>query len=188
MTFEVSTTDQIAIVAAAIATGSAVVSVLAIYIPWRNTHDSEVFKESVIALERAYRALTIEKDGDGRPSASRLNWLTSARHIESYKALRDSLKTDLYQRLCREHEEHWRHEFYLCLLKDRIYQISYFEKGEVEPRSAIVVYGFAAWPNKKQDPIDKLDFEALYQESDLLKGNYGLQQYLAKFPQFSGET
>ena len=181
-----SPTDQISVIAAAIAFGSAVVSVLAIYFPWRNTHDSEVFKEAVLALERAYRSLMNGAEPDGRPDSDRLNWLTSARHIESYKALRESLKTNLYGRLCQEHEEHWRHEFYLRILKDRIYQVSYFEQGPIEPRSAIVIYGFAAWPNKKQDPIDVLDFEALFQESELLKGNYGLQQYLAKFPQFGG--
>lgn len=180
--------DLIAVVAAAIAFGSALVSVLAIYIPWRNTHDSEVFKEAVLALERAYRALMESADVNGRPTPDRLNWLTSARHIESYKSLRDSLKTPLFRRLCREHEEHWRHEFYLRIAKDRIYQVSYYESGPIEPRSAIVVHGFAAWTSERQDPIDTLDFEALYQESEFLKGNYGLREYLAKFSQFGGEA
>lgn len=183
-----TTADQVAIVAAAIAFGSAVVSVLAIYVPWRNTHDSEVFKEAVLALERAYRSLMLEADSNGRPEADRLNWLTSARHLESYKSLRNSLKTSLYRRLCLEHEEYWRHEFYLALLKNRIFEVAYFERGPIEPRSAIVIYGFAAWPNKKQDLIDLLDLEALFKESEVLKGNYGLQQYLARFPQFGGEA
>ncbi|MBX9904660.1 MAG: hypothetical protein K2Y31_09915 [Burkholderiales bacterium] len=181
------TSDQIAIIAAAIAFGSAVVSVLAIYFPWKNTHDSEVFKEAVLALERAFRSLMLNAHSDGQPAPDRLNWLTAARHIESYKSLRNSLKTSLYKRLCQEHEEHWRHEFYLKILKNRMYQISYFESGPIEPRSAIVVYGFAAWPNTKQDLIDMLDLEKLFQESDLLKGNHGLQQYLAKFPEFGGD-
>lgn len=183
-----STTDLIAVVAAAIAFGSAIVSVLAIYVPWRNTHDAEVFKEALLALERAFRSLMLNARADGQPAPDRLNWLTAARHIESYKALRNSLKTALYKRLSLEHEEHWRHEFYLKLLKDRIYQVSYFDAGPIEPRSAVVIYGFAAWPHTKQDPIDILDLESLFQESDLLKGNYGLQQYLAKFPQFGGEA
>lgn len=180
--------DQIAIVSAGIALGSAVVSVLAIYIPWRNTHDSEVFKEAVLALERAYRSLMQGAEPDGRPASNRLNWLTSARHIESYKSLRGSLKTGLYLRLCQEHEDHWRHEFYLRISKDRIYQVSYYETGSIEPCSAIVIHGFAAWKNERQDPIDKLDFEAIYQESNPFQGNYGLKEYLARFPQFSGEA
>ena len=182
------TTDQIAIIAAAIAFGSAIASVLAIYVPWRNTHDSEVFKEALLALERAYRSLMQGAEPDGRPKPDRLNWLTSARHIESYKSLRDALKTDLHRRLCREHEEHWRHEFYLRISKSRIYQASYYESGPIEPRSALVIHGFAAWKNERQDPIDKLDLEALYQESELLQGNHGLREYLAKLPQFAGEA
>ncbi len=177
-----SAADSIAIVAALIALISAVVSVLAIYFPWRNTHDAEIFKEAVLALERAYRALMQGAGSDGRPASDRLNWLTSARHIESYKSLRDSLKTDLYRRLCQEHEKHWRHEFYLRISKDHIYQASYYEAGPIEPRSAIVIHGFAAWQNTTKDPIDSLDLEAIYRDSKLLQGNYGLQQYLEKYP------
>lgn len=181
-----NTTDQIAVIAAPISIISASVSVYSIYIPWKNNHDSEVFKESILSLERAYRSLTRDSDVDGTPVSDRLNWLTSARHLESYKSLKNSLKTKLYRRLCQEHEEHWRHEFYLRILNNRILDVSYFEKGPIETRSAIVVYGFAAWPNDKQDRIDDLDVEALFKESELLMGNYGLQRYLAKFAQFGG--
>jgi len=180
------TADQIAVFAAAISLGSAVVSSLAVYIPWQNTHDAEIFKESVLALERAFRSLMLDAAKDGQPISDRLNWLTSARHLESYKSLRRLLRTALYKRLSQEHEEYWRNEFYLKLLKNRILQASYFEIGRIEPQSAIVIYGFAAWPNAKQDPMNALDLEKLFTESDLLKGNYGLQQYLATFPQFGG--
>jgi hypothetical protein len=180
-----TSSDQIAIVSAAIAVGSAVVSVLAIYIPWRNTHDTEIFKEAILALERSYRALMQGRRDGERPNADRLAWLTSARHIESYKALRDSLKTTLYACLCREHEEYWRNEYYRCLLKEKIYQESYFESGPIEPRSAIIIFGFAAWPRNKEDPIDKLDIEALFRGSNLLAGNSGLRDYLSRFPQYN---
>lgn len=183
-----TTTDQIAVIAAAISFGAAVVSIFAIYIPWRNTHDAEILKESILALERSFRSLMLNCSPEGQPASDRLNWLTSARHLEAFKSLRGSLKSSLYKRLMQEHEEYWRNEFYLTLLKNKIYQKSYFEVGPIEPRSAIVIYGFAAWPNKKEDPIDILDLEKLFQESNLLQGNYGLQQYLAKFPQFGGEA
>lgn len=182
------TTDQIAIAAAVIALVAAGVSVFAIYVPWKNTHDAEVFKEAVLALERSYRALMLGKQAGEKPNADRLNWLTAARHIESYKSLKDSLKTDLYKRLCKEHEEYWRQEYYLCILKEGIYQASYFESGPIEPRSAIVVFAFAAWPKDKSDPIDKLDIEALFDSSNLLAGNIGLRTYLEKFPQYGGEA
>lgn len=182
-------TDKIAVIAAVIAFASAMVSIVAIYVPWRNTHDAEIFKESILALERAFRSLMRNAEEDGQPAPDRLNWLTSARHIESYKSLRKSLKTTLYKRLSEEHEEHWRHEFYLKLFnRDPITPCSYFEAGPIEPRSTIIIYGFAAWPRIKRDPIDTLDLEQLFQESDLLRGNYGLKQYLTKFPQFGGEV
>ena len=65
--------DQIAIVAASVAFSSALISVLSIYIPWRNTHDSEVFREAVLALERAYRTLTQDGACINRPDPDRLN-------------------------------------------------------------------------------------------------------------------
>lgn len=182
------TADQIAIVAAAIAFGSAVISVLSIYIPWRNTHDSEVFREAVIALERAYRALTQDGTCINPPPPDRLNWLTAARHIEAYKSLRSKLKTDLYKQLCLENEEHWRHQFYLSILKNRIHQVSYFESGPLEPRSTIVIFAFAAWPKGKPDRIETLDIEALFSASELLQGNIGLRSYLEKFPEYGRES
>lgn len=176
-------TDTISTIAAAVALASAIASFLAIYIPWKNTHDAEVFKESVLALERAFRSLMLNAREDGSPAPDRLNWLTSARHIESYKSLRNSLKTDLYKKLSQEHEEHWRHEFHIKIIKNQIRHISYFEAGPIEPRSAIVIYGFSTWQNTRQDSIDAVNIENMLQESEFLNGNYGLQQYLAKFPQ-----
>lgn len=116
------------------------------------------------------------------PDPDRLNWLTSARHIETYKSLRSKLKTDLYKHLCIENEEHWRHQFYLSILKNRIQQISYFESGPLEPRSVIIIYDFAAWPKDKPDRIEALDIEALFSNDELLKGNVGLCSYLKRFP------
>ncbi|MCZ4316670.1 hypothetical protein O4H66_24975 [Comamonadaceae bacterium G21597-S1] len=180
------TADQIAIAGAVVSAVSAAVAVVAIYVPWRNTSDAALFGEAVLALERAYRSLNASQQDGSRPAPDRLNWLTAARHVESFKELRGRLKTTLYRRLCAEHEEHWRHEFYLSLLKDRILHVSYFESGPIEPRSAVVVYGFAAWPDSRKDPIDIADYEAIFQQSDLLKGNIGLRQYLTRFPEFSG--
>lgn len=181
------TADKIAIVAAAVAFGAALVSVLAIYVPWRNTHDSEVFREAIASLERAYRTLTQDGTSINPPAPDRLNWLTAARHIQAYKSLRSELKTKLYKRLCRENEEHWRHQFYTAILRNRIHQISYFEMGPLEPRSTVVIFAFAAWPRDRIDSIDALDVEELFGESELLKGNTGLRGYLERFPEFGGE-
>jgi hypothetical protein len=183
-----STADQIAVIAAAISFGAALVSVLAIYLPWRNTHDSEIFKEAVAALERSYRALTNNGAVTAPPPSDRLNWLTAARHIEAFRELKSELKSRLYRRLCQEHEEHWRNQFYLCILRERIFQVSYFQQGPLEPRSLLVVFSFAAWPNDRTDPIDELDVEELFARSDLLRGNVGLRNYLSTFPEYGGEA
>lgn len=183
-----SLVDHVAVIAAAIAFVSAVVSVAAIYVPWVNTHDSKVFGEAVLALERGYSSLMRGSINSKQPPSNRLNWLASARHIESFKDLRNSLKTPLYRRLCEDNEEYWRHEFYLTILDGSIRQKAYFEEGHIEPRSAIVIYAFAARPGEKRDKLDVVDFEKMFQESDLLRGNYGLQQYLSEFQQFGGEA
>ena len=179
-----STSDHIAAISAAISFGAAIVAVLAIYLPWRNTHDSEITKESLQALERAYRALTTNGTVSRPPAPDRLNWLTTARHLEAYKALKSELKTKLYRRICVENEEFWRNEFYLCILRDRIYNVSYFQSGPLHPRSVLIVFAFAAWPDDKTDPIDELDVEELFARSDLLRGNVGLRGYLESFPEY----
>ncbi len=177
-------TDQIAFFAAAVAVGSALVSILAVYVPWLNTHDSEVFREAALALERGYRALCTEMREDGHPVADRLNWLTAARHLESFKELKSRLKTKLYSRLCAEHEEHWRHEFYKVLLRERINHPSYYRDGKIEPRSALVIYEFMSWPEWREDRIDVLDVEAMYRNPKILPGNIGLSTYLADFAEY----
>lgn len=182
------TADIIATVAAAVALGSAIVSVLAIYIPWRNTHDAEIFKEAVRALERSYETLTSHGTAISPPTADRLNWLTAARHIEAFKSLKRRLKTDLYVTLCTENEEYWRHQFYLSLLRQSSYTFAYFNTAEIEPRSALVLFSFAAWPKDQPDPIDQINFRALFAESDYMRANLGFREYLKKFPKYAAET
>ncbi|PKO25789.1 MAG: hypothetical protein CVU35_02330 [Betaproteobacteria bacterium HGW-Betaproteobacteria-8] len=180
--------DIIATVAAAIALGSAIVSVLAIYIPWRNTHDAEIFKEAVSALIRSYETLTSHGTVICPPTADRLNWLTAARHIEAFKSLKLRLKTDLYVTLCKENEEYWRHQFYLSLLRHSTYTFAYFNNAEIEPRSALVLFSFAAWPKGQPDPIDQINFRALLEESNYMRTNFGFREYLKKFPKYATET
>lgn len=179
--------DQIAVIAAAISSVSAGISVIAIYVPWRNNHDSEIFRESILALERSFQSLMRDGPPDGLPLADRVAWLTAARHLESFKKLRGSLKSKLFQRLAAEHEEFWRNEFYLALVRNRFIPESYFEQGQIEPRSAVIIFGFAAWPNGREDPIDNLDIPALFEESNLLAGNHGLRHYLARHGRFGIE-
>lgn len=184
-----SVTDITAIISAFIAVASAIVACVAVYTPWKLQHDSELFRQAVLTLERAYRALS--NDGKNiRPAlADRLNWLTAARHIQGYRGLKSRIKSDLYQLLCEEHEEFWRHQFYLCLDMHNISNSSYYDKTTsperklgIEPRSALIIYSFASWPNSKIDPIASVDIQALLDDCNPLKGNIGLRTYVEQFP------
>lgn len=146
-------------------------------------------------MERACRALTNDGKNINPPLPDRLNWLTSARHIESYKSLKSKINTELHQSLCEDHEEYWRHQFHLGLGMHSIHSSSYYEEGQlseqrmpIEPRSALIIYSFASWPEGKLDPIDSVDIQALIKEFDPMKGNTGLREYIKKFPKLNGET
>jgi len=188
--------NDIATIASAVFAGaSALVAAAAIYFPWRMQQNHELLNQAVLSLERAYKA--ISNDGENiRPViADRLNWLTCARHIESYKALKKKIKTKIHLSVCNEHEEFWRHQFYLGLNMHNIHHSSYYDeappperKSGIEPRSALIIYAFASWPNGKSDLIDLVDIKALIKECDPLKGNIGLRTYLEKFPKLFGET
>ena len=184
-----------AIASITIATASALIAIFAVYIPRRDQHDQQLFQQAILALERAYGALTNNGQQITPPAPDRLNWLTSARHLLSYKSLKSRLKTKLYCALCEEHEEFWRHQFYLSLNMHKIHDPAYYDRGpppelrpQIEPRSAIIIYSFASWPKSKVDPIDAVDIRTLLQESDPLKGNHGLREYIGKFPRITGET
>jgi hypothetical protein len=140
------------------------------------------------SLERAYAALT---EGDsarnGPPVANRLNWLTAARHLERYRAIKRELRLPLYRLICEENEEHWRHQFYLCVNRQTICRADYYaENGQegrdgIEPTSAFLVHSFATWPEGKPDPIQEVDLVVRQNESDPLSANIGLRFYLESF-------
>ena len=188
-------TEISAIASAIIAIISALIAIFAVYVPRRDQHDQQLFQQASLSLERAYRALTNDGQQTAPPAPDRLNWLTSARHLLAYKSLKSRLTTPLYHLLCEEHEEFWRHQFYLSLNMHKIHNPGYYDQGpppelrpQIEPRSVIIIYSFAAWPKSKVDPIDSVDTKALLRDSDPLAGNHGLREYLAKFPHITGET
>lgn len=187
--------ETTAIVSAIIAIASALIAIYAAYVPRRDQHDQQLLQQAILSLERAYKSLTSNGQHLKPPAADRLNWLTSARHIIGYKVLKSRIKTKIYLTLCEEHEEYWRHEFYLALDMHKIHSSSYYEQGSppdlrppIEPRSAIVIYSFASWPKSKSDPVDSIDAKSLLQQSNFLAGNHGLREYLEKFPKITGET
>jgi hypothetical protein len=183
-------------VSAVFAGVSALVAAAAIYFPWRIQQSQELLNQAARSLERAYEALTNGGTNASPPLPNRLNWLTSARHLRRYELLKARLKTDLHRILCEEHEEYWRHRFYLCLRLPSIQPRSYFEGGpgggmdgaQIDAKSAVVVYSFARWPQGRSDPLDSVDIRALYREYDPLRGQPGLRDYVNSFAQYRDET
>lgn len=190
-----SLSDLAASASAVIAALSALVAAAAIYFPWRLQQNNELLMQAVLSLDRAYKALSNDGKNVKPPIADRLNWLTCARHIESYKAVKAQISTKLHRLLCEEHEEFWRHHFYLCLDIPNIQLSSYYSEQPapnrrpgIEPRSALIIYAFTRWPENKLDPIDAGDVKRLMREYEPLRGNIGLRDYIGTFSQFRDET
>ena len=189
------TIDVPAVLSALLALISLSIAIYAVIVPRRDQNDQQLLQQAILALERAYNSLTENGSKISPPNADRLNWLTSARHLISYKKLKNRINAEIYRTLCEEHEEFWRHQFYLALNMHKIHNSSYYDQGpppglrpKIEPRSAIVIYSFSSWPKSKVDPIDSVDAKQLMEESKLLDGNHGLREYLAKFPSITGGT
>ncbi|MGC0117574.1 hypothetical protein [Pseudoalteromonas piscicida] len=129
--------------------------------------DREVFEQAVLSLKWAYDALTDE----GRcvpPSADRLNWLTCARHLCRYYQIAEAIKTALYKTSLSEHEEYWRHKFYIAIdFKELNMKDYYMDEREVlwpeniEPTSASIINEFSSWKESAIDPIDSYEVETV---------------------------
>lgn len=138
--------------------------------------DKEICEQAIIAIERAYSSLTNGKEKYEIPDASRLNWLTSARQIVRFQQLKSMLKTDLYKLVCSEHEEHWKHEFYLSLKHNDFFSSSYFQSNNIHLTSALVVVNFKQWEPDTKDPLDDIDANKLIDDGYTLQGQHGLRK------------
>ena len=158
----------------------------------RNLHeDQEIVSHAILSLERAYEALMVHSKDNERPIPDRLNWLTSARQIESYKKLKSKLVTGLYKDICDEHEEYWRHKIHLALEIPSIDKSpSYYQSKSatdigIEPRSALIIYSFASWGKNKKDIIDEVDIDKLISDNEPFTGNHGLIEYIKSFKDYA---
>lgn len=190
-----SSSDWASTVSTVFAGLSALVAAAAIYIPWRVQNSQEILHQAVLSLERAYAALSRNGKEVGPPAPDRLNWLTAARHIEQYRTLKTKVALDTHRIVCEEHEEYWRHLFYQCLEAPSVLTASYYrdkpqpnQRLGIEPKSAIIVHHFAKWPEGREDPIDKVDVKDILARGQVLKGNYGLRQYLESLPGYREEV
>lgn len=158
-------------------------------ISWRRDtrikSDIEISKQAKAALIRCYEALEQVPD-NGVPKPSRLNWLTSARHIIRYYELKKTIKIRTYKTVLAEEEEYWRHKLYKLLDTEALAQNKYYMKvGDevypegIDPRSAKIVIGFSNWPNSVKDPISSKFAKKFINNSNYESGlaGRGLKSY-----------
>ncbi len=147
--------------------------------------DKELLLQAQKSLEWAYQSLT--DDGVNiPPKAERLNWLTCARHLLRHQRLADRISSETYKLVHAEHEEYWRHKFYLALDHNALASTGYFSTGVVEPwpenielSSAMVVVDFGNWPKGRADPTDEVDRAILTTRGNAYSGlaGRGLRAY-----------
>lgn len=134
----------------------------------RDKSNERLVREAILTLERAYEMLT-QKGEQVPPIADRLNWLTTARLLESYSKLKKAIDRDDIQKLVLlQNEEYWRHKFYLAL-EPLATNFGYYQSDQskklIEKRSALVVVSFSNWPEGKIDEIDQLNLDDLISEN-----------------------
>lgn len=164
---------------------SALVAAAAIYLPARSQASQKLLDQAQFSLERAYEALSRSGQEISPPAPDRLNWLTAARHLQRYKALKLKLTETTHQVICEEQEEYWRHRIYLCLQSPNVLQPTYFRgdnppngRQPIDKASALVVYAFSKWPDGRIDPLDSVDQRELIETGRALEGNPGLRVYV----------
>lgn len=171
-----------------VAVVTAVIAYFAIIWPLRYQRSAALLDQAVRALERSYDALTADGATTNPIKADRLSWLTAARNIETYKALKKKIPVKVYRRIAEDHEEYWRLRFYVLLGHEALHQPSYYgewrpmpranRESPIAPESAVIVHAFAKWREGREDPVDLADFHRIFSETDPRKGNPGLRHYL----------
>ncbi|HDR9033380.1 TPA: hypothetical protein QDB07_000829 [Burkholderia vietnamiensis] len=166
---------------------SGYISRRAILTPQRDRESKNHLDQAILSMQRAHGALTNEGRVE-RAEPDRGNWLRAARHIETYKTLKQGVTEPSHKVMCEDHEEYWRHRVYEAIDMYARRGPQWYEEDRVngrsglEPRSLVIVYGFASWPDDKEDPIEIADIRAIAAAHDVRKGNHGLRTYLERFP------
>lgn len=177
-------TDFTSIASSIFAGVSAFAAAYAIVVQTQNQESERYLNQCILTLQRAFEALLGDELVDKNLKADRLNWLTSARHIERFKEIKKKIKREEHKLICNEQEEHWRHQFYLLLNDPPITLPNFYEeniqsgKAPIEPRSAIIIHDFAKWPESRPDPIEHADVDTILTRGKVLEGNIGLRIYL----------
>jgi hypothetical protein len=121
--------------------------------------NSHLLHHAKTSLERSFQALCGDTPANSVPEYDRTAWLTCARLIEEYKAVKTRITDKLTLQECESHEEHWRYQFYVRLSAIQDGPEGYFTprpRGEeIQKVSAMVIHAFATWPDGKADPLCK---------------------------------
>ena len=150
--------------------------------------DKELLAQAQKSLEWAYNSLT-DNGKDIPPKPERLNWLTSARHLLRHNIIAKRIQSDTYRTVHAEHEEFWRHRFYLALDHNSLVSTGYYATSEtqswpenIEVSSALVIISFSNWPMGFKDPTDEVDRAKLLKDTEALKGRAGrgLRAYIER--------
>lgn len=157
----------------------------------------DYLEESKLLLERAYSTITSAGTHTDIPLNDRLVWLTTARFIESYKKMKSKISEKDHEGIIEEHEEFWRHQFYLLLNKSELgFPLTYFVKSKqsaewdfenLAPVSLAVVYAFSDWPEGKVDILENVDTPKELAKGTLLVKHRGLSSYIEKFKKHQKE-
>lgn len=179
-----------AVVSAIAAVGAWIWTRNAALLSLRYQESSAYLEECKLALRRAHGALTEGQDVSPIPLPDRLNWLTAARHIQSYKKLKIRVNEKAHREVLESHEEEWRHRFYVSLGRNSsIFPSGYYSQSAVpegrrspiEPRSALIVHDFANWPEGKEDPLNEADIEGILGSFKVFMGQPGLEMYISEW-------
>lgn len=151
--------------------------------------DKELLGQIIKSYQWAYDSLLGDSVA-GPPDADRLNWLTCARHLLRAEALAAKIQSDTYRLIQQEHQDHWRHTFYLRLDDPVLRNVGYFsgtgasDPDQIEPGSARVIIRFSTWAMGAVDPIDGEPHGPLsrddYGISDAIRGYNAYVDHLAQ--------
>lgn len=138
---------------------SAFIAWTAIKTPQKDRASKNHLDQAILSLQRAHAALT--DDGKSEHAGpDRLNWLTAARHIETYEVLKDGVTEPSHKVLCEDLEAYWCHRIQLAIDMHNIFQPGWYDenlatrKSGLYPPPLLIVCGFASWPDSFKSGLD----------------------------------
>jgi hypothetical protein len=150
-------------------------------------HSATFLEESKQILERAYEVFS--GSGELAPANDRLIWLSIARMLLRYQALKVSVTEQDHKQIMEENEEYQRLRFYVLLdqSRDKLDQ-EYFRGSEdhhlngeeIDDRSIAVIFDFSRWPDDRPDPIDYVDDIELFAQGAVPINYLGVEAHLSR--------